>query len=64
MSGWGKRKHNRLSKDLTRAMVLNGTQRIVTIPREMCRWKKIEKGAVLKWSDAGPGGLLIEVLEV
>ena len=57
-----RRAHKVVSKGHTRVMRLSNGQLIVTIPREIARWKHIDKGALLKWSDAGANRILIEVL--
>jgi hypothetical protein len=36
----------------------------VTVPREITRWKRIEKGTLIKWSDGGPGRVILEVVQV
>ena len=56
-----KKQHQHRAKDLTRAMQLGNGQYITTIPREITRWKKIAKGSMLKWSDAGTGRILLEI---
>ena len=44
-------------------MRLGNGQLLATVPREISRWKHIEKGTVLKWSDAGQDRILIEILD-
>lgn len=57
-----KRQHQHQARDLTRATQLGNGQYLTTIPREITRWKKISKGSVLKWSDAGSGRILLEII--
>lgn len=58
-----RRTHNVVSKDHTRVMQLSNGQFIVTIPREIARWKHIGKGTLLKWSDGGQNRIIMEVLQ-
>ncbi len=58
-----KKQHQHRAKDLTRVMQLGNGQYITTIPRELTRWKKISKGSMMKWSDGGPGRVLLEVFD-
>ena len=49
-----RRQHKIESRDKTRVIHLSNKQLIVTILREIARWKhNIGKGTLLKWSDAG-----------
>ena len=57
------RTHKRVDKDHSRVMKLGNGQLIATIPREIARWKRIEKATLLKWSDAGPDRIIVEVLQ-
>lgn len=43
-----RRKHYRLGKDYTRVIQLSNKQLLITIPREIGKWKHIEKGTVIK----------------
>ena len=43
---------------------LSNKQMIVTIPREITRWKRVGKGTLVKWSDGGLNRVIIEILEV
>ena len=63
MEIWNKPQHRKIDKDHSRVMRLGNGQLMATVPREISRWKHIEKGTVLRWSDGGPGRILIEVLK-
>lgn len=58
-----KKQHQRLGSDQTRVMQLGNKQLLVTVPAEIARWKHIAKASVLKWSDAGPGRVLLEIVD-
>ncbi len=58
-----RRQHKIESRDKTRVIQLSNRQMIVTIPREITRWKYIGKGTLLKWSDGGLSRIIMEVLE-
>jgi len=36
---------------------------LVTVPREIARWKHISKGTLLRWSDGGENRIIVEVLK-
>ena len=57
-----RRIHKVVAKDCTRAIQLGNGQFIVTIPRELCRWKHINKGTLLKWLDGGENRFIVEVM--
>ncbi len=57
-----KRTHKIVAKDHSRVMRLGNGQLIATVPREIARWKHIDKATLLKWSDAGANRVLIEVV--
>ena len=57
-----RRTHKVVAKDRTRVIKLGNGQFIVTIPRELCRWKRINKGTLLKWLDGGENRLIVEVM--
>jgi hypothetical protein len=59
-----RRKHFRLGKDYTRVIQLSNKQLLITIPREISRWKHIEKGTVVKWSDGGENRIIIESVKI
>ncbi len=63
MELWKKRQHHNVARDTTRVMKLGNAQLLITIPAEIARWKKIGKGTLLKWSDAGQDRVLVEVKE-
>jgi len=57
-----KRTHNVVGRDKSRAMQFGNGQILVTVPREIARWKHIGKGTLLRWSDGGENRIIIEVL--
>ncbi len=57
-----RRSHKRGQKNESRAMKLSNGQLITTVPREISRWKHIDKATLLKWSDGGPGRVIIEIV--
>jgi hypothetical protein len=59
-----RRQHKTESRDKTHVIQLSNKQLIVTIPREITRWKHIGKGTLVKWSDGGLNRIIIEVTEV
>ncbi len=58
-----RRTHKPVARDCSRVMRLSNGQFLVTVPREITRWKHIGKGTLLKWSDAGPGRVILEVVQ-
>jgi len=46
-----KRTHKIAGKGKSRAMQFGNGQILVTVPREIARWKRIGKGTLLRWSD-------------
>jgi len=54
--------HRKVSNSHSRVMKLSNGQLLTTIPREVARWKHIDKATLLKWSDAGENRVLIEVI--
>ena len=56
-----RRTHKVVARDHTRLIKLGNGQLIVTIPREVSRWKRIGKGTLLKWQDGGENRLIVEV---
>lgn len=57
-----RRQHKIESRDKTRVIQLSNKQLIVTIPREITRWKHIGKGSLLKWSDGGLDRIIIDII--
>ena len=57
----GQRIHKVVDRDHTRVIKLGNGQFIVTIPRELCRWKHVNKGTLLKWQDGGGNRLIVEI---
>jgi hypothetical protein len=57
-----RRTHNVVSGDHTRVMKLSNGQFIVTIPREVARWKYAGKGTLLKWFDGGMNRVIVKIL--
>jgi len=43
-------------------MQFGNGQILVTVPREIARWKHIGKGTLLRWSDGGENRIIVEVL--
>ena len=58
-----RRQHKIESRGKTRVMQLSNKQMIVTIPREITRWKHIGKGTLVKWSDGGLNRIIIEIVD-
>ncbi len=58
---WAKNAQPHKKKDQTVLMEMHNGQFLTTMPREIVRWKKLAKGAVLKWSDGGPNRITIEL---
>ena len=46
-----KRTHKIVGRDKSRAMQFGNGQILVTVPREIARWKHMGKGTLLRWSD-------------
>lgn len=59
---WKGRKHKPTTHDKTRVMVFGNGQHVVTIPKHVAVWKGITKGTLVKWSDAGAGRVLVEII--
>jgi len=57
-----KRTHKIVGRDKSRAMQFGNGQILVTVPREIARWKHISKGTLLRWSDGGENRIIVEVL--
>ena len=53
--------HKVVDRDHTRVIKLGNWQFIITIPRELCRWKHVNKGTLLKWQDGGGNRLIVEI---
>ncbi len=62
MEFWKKPQHRKIDKDHSRVMKLGNGQLLATVPREISRWKHIGKGTLLRWTDAGDGRILIEIV--
>ena len=58
-----KRTHKVAGRGKSRAMQFGNGQILVTVPREIARWKHIGKGTLLRWSDGGENRVIIEVLK-
>ena len=58
-----KRTHKIVGRDKSRAMQFGNGQILVTVPREIARWKHIGKGTLLRWSDGGENRIIVEVLQ-
>ena len=56
-----RRIHKVVDMDHTRVIKLGNGKFIVTIPRELCRWKHVNKGTLLKWQDGCGNRLIVEV---
>jgi hypothetical protein len=59
---WGKRTHLRGKSNQSVVMQLGNGQYIITLPKNVASWKGIQKGSLLKWSDAGQGRIMLEVV--
>lgn len=58
---FGKNKgHMRGQSGQSIVMQLGNGQLLITVPKILAGFKGIRKGAVLKWSDGGPGRLILE----
>jgi len=57
-----KRTHKVTGRDRSRVMQFGNGQILVTVPREIARWKHIGKGTLLRWSDGGENRIIVEVL--
>ena len=55
-----RRQHKVEARDKTRVIQLSNRQLLVTVPREIARWKHISKGTLLKWSGRGSNRIIIE----
>ena len=60
---FGTRTHKRLGREYSRVMELKNGQRLLTLPRELARRYDIKKATLLKWSPAGEGRILLEVVK-
>ena len=56
-------KHKVAGRGKRRAMQLKNNQILVTVPREIARWKHIGKGTLLRWRDGGENRVIVEVLK-
>ena len=56
------RTHKVSDRGKSRAMQFKNGQILVTVPREIARWKHIGKGTLLRWSDGGENKVIVEVL--
>lgn len=64
MQDYRKRRTNKVeSRDKTHVIQLSNQQLIVTIPREIARWKHIRKGTLVKWSDGGQNRIIVELVD-
>ncbi len=57
-----RRKFRRKGREYSRAMKFGNGQIVITIPRELTRVYKIGNGTLFKWSEAGQGRILVEVV--
>lgn len=57
------RRTHPVARDCSRVMQLSNGQFLVTVPREITRWKRIGKGTLVRWSDGGPDRIIIDVLQ-
>jgi len=58
-----KHTHKVAGRGKSRVMQFKNGQILVTVPREIARWKRIGKGTLLRWSDSGENRVIIEVLK-
>jgi len=58
-----KHTHKVAGRGKSRVMQFKNGQILVTVPREIARWKRIGKGTLLRWSDGGENRIIIEVLK-
>lgn len=58
-----RRSRKGLKRDITLVIQLKNRQFLTTLPREVARWKHIDKGSLLKWSDGGLNRIIIEVVK-
>jgi hypothetical protein len=64
MTNYRKRRvHKVVSRSSTRVIQLSNKQLLVTVPREITRWKNIRKGTLLKWSEGGQNRIIIDVIQ-
>lgn len=60
---FGKNKqHQRGKSDQSVVMQLGNKQLLITVPKIIAGFKGIKKGSIIRWQDAGPGRLIVEVL--
>ena len=57
-----KRIHKVAGRGKSRVMQFGNGQILVTVPREIARWKHISNGTLLRWSDGGENRVIVEVL--
>jgi len=55
-----KRTHKVAGRDKSRAMQFGNGQILVTMPREIARWKHIGKGTLLRRWDCGENRIIVE----
>ena len=56
-----KRIHKVAGRGRSRVMQFKNGKILVTVPREIARWKYIGKCALLRWSDGGENRVIVEV---
>jgi hypothetical protein len=59
---FGKKQHKPTGENKTRVMGLGNGQLLATIPKSVAAWKNIGKGSLIKWSDGGPGRIIVEIV--
>lgn len=57
-----KKQHKRGKSDQSVVMQLGNGQYLITLPKYVASWKGIQKGTLLKWSDAGQGRIMLDIL--
>lgn len=55
------KQHQRSKADHSVVMQLGNGQYIITLPKHVAAFKGIQKGTIVKWSDAGINRILIEI---
>lgn len=58
-----RRKFTRKGREYSRALKLGNGQVITTVPRELTRMYKIEKGTLFRWSEGGPDRIVVEIVK-
>jgi hypothetical protein len=63
MDFWTGKTHTKGKNGETVVMQLGNGQYLVTLPKHVAVWKEIHRGTTIRWTDGGPGRIVLEVVQ-